>query len=1758
MSQNRLRVLLVDDEFSLREPLTKYLETIFEFEVDPAATYQEAIDLVKSRQGQYDVALIDRLLIPPPDGIQLMRDIKSNYPEIECIIATGWGTEERQIALQEGAFRYIEKPFNYEELEALIRTAAQQVRLRAINRDVLSKHNLDDVLQQITAAARSLALADDAEIQLLDETTGNLKSYGMSEEALPFSPLKSDPVQQLTRQIIGSGKTEAYPDLPKKADFQELVKLGFQSLVCVPIPGAEGNIGTLCAYSRRPGQFDRGSDVVLLQTLASQAGLAIANARAFEETRTHANYMEALVRTTGQLTQTTDFNEQLQLTWDFVRENLNTPVFYVALYDKPQGVIEFPMIFDEGKRLKLDPKDFEQASRTTIAGYVIKTAVEFYCPTSEARNKKCRELQIKSTSVGDPCQSCLCLPLEAGGEVLGALSVQSYQPYAFSPALLDACRALANHLAIAIENSRLVSTTQRTAEELDTLLGLSIDLASSIEPRQVMDRVCQAAVEYFQAQHSGLVLFDELFDYGRVEAEHPSDFGSVGIRIPLRGVPEEERLLNYREPLQIPDVAACNTLGPVKDILLELGILSTLIVPVVIKDKLLGSFSIDAVGNKRQFTSEEVELAKSFAAQAAVAIDHARLFDETQSRAKLLETLDESARHIRAEKDPERLMHEIVRLAAELVGCQSGCLLKYERHRGELEVTVVHQIPQELQHQRVMHDEGSIGLAARTGERKSFSDYSNSPYKDPVFERLGFNFGVATPLRAAGDVTAVLFLADPKPEYRLVPAAEEALDRFVNQAAIALNTSQLLTTEQRAMDQQEILLKVSDYIQAADDLDKILHVVLTGVTAGYGLGLNRAALLLLAESEEQLVGHLGIGHYEEGLVRRDWLEDQRSGRNDFSRYIDRLEKGEIGETPISSAIRDLILPMTVGDILTQVVAKRRYKLVYTRDKKKLAQEFVDAFQPAFPLIIVPLVARERTIGLLVADNKFTNDPITPELIKSLLTYANSAAIAIENRRLYVESQNKLSQVERTRRAAGMVAEAVVRRELSQVLKEIAERTCSIMSADSATLYAYNETTKRFTDWGYSNPGQRDPNSMVPPDRLKSISSPYKLLDLKQEPFHRVAAANALGDELLGGLFMKSEGMQTGVGMQLRAGDQIVGVMFVNFRDLHKFSEEEISTIQLFADQAAAAIHNKQLYDEVKSRANALEALYESGRIISGSHTLQRTLDQIAVQALTLVGDKAGDGCASQIVLKHGSRLQFAAASSPDLLARLKVAVMAQLKTETPIVSLLPGNKVGVVGRVAISGVPKMLGDVSKDPDYIPLDPQTRSELAVPMKTGDQVIGVINLEAPHKDIFVEDDLRSLELLAAQAAITVQTARLNEQTQLVAEIGREANSIELKPFLGSLFGRLTRLFSERDIPVYLNLGVYNIEKQAIELIPTPYYPAEIRARVQSIEGKGIMVWAAKHRQAVYVPDVTKDARYNRFLDNTQSEYAIPVFFGDKLLAVLDLESPIPDAFSKEDQGFLKTIANQIASTLKNVQQYNELKRTQGLVGSRTALAWVGMISNVYRHEMSSSAAVIRERLNLLRTDLTVDQLAGITEHLESIEKVAQKILAIPLAPPLSSAEGIQHFSLCELLRQRLAQLRAREYFTGIEFEINCSNAGTSMVRASPEWIKRLVDLLCYNAAEAMVESSVKRLTVKTAVDDEILRAIFQDVGKGISAEIREHLFERPVSKREGEKGLGIGLMMARLIVETYGGGIDVESTSSSGTSIYFWLPLETRSS
>ena len=191
MSEEHLLVLLVDDEASLRTPLARYLSNMYEYHVDTAANEEEAWERVLRAERPYDVALIDDLLTPKPGaepepiGIGLMAWLQERCPETECIIFTGWGMDRALEALQAGAYRYLAKPLNLDELGMTIRMAAEQGRLRQerdllsatleISRAMLSELDVGKTLEVITEVVSKLVGAEACAVALLDHATGKVR-----------------------------------------------------------------------------------------------------------------------------------------------------------------------------------------------------------------------------------------------------------------------------------------------------------------------------------------------------------------------------------------------------------------------------------------------------------------------------------------------------------------------------------------------------------------------------------------------------------------------------------------------------------------------------------------------------------------------------------------------------------------------------------------------------------------------------------------------------------------------------------------------------------------------------------------------------------------------------------------------------------------------------------------------------------------------------------------------------------------------------------------------------------------------------------------------------------------------------------------------------------------------------------------------------------------------------------------------------------------------------------------------------------------------------------------------------------------------------------------------------------------------------------------------------------------------------------------------------------------------------------------------
>lgn len=1921
MTQKHLRVLLVDDEKSLREPLTKYLEMNFGFEVCGAENSEEALQLLDAYHGQFDVALIDDLLFTPPEGIDLMRQIKAKYPEIESIIFTGWGNDHRQRALKEGAFRYLEKPFDNLELATLIRTAAQQVRLRAISREILLQRKLELVFAQITEATKSLVAADGSMIVRLDAITERLAVYPQQLEMEQQGKQIINAIESMSREIIANGNVVVVSETEnQKDDFAQLYAVGYRSFIGIPIIGEQGSLGALFAYSRTSGQFDAGETVAVLRTFAGQAGLAIANAYAFQQVKSHNEHMDALIKVGQKLTQTTHQDEQLDIAWDYVHQQLGVTTFLVALYDERSDRLSFPLVYDNNVAQSLDAITLgNEKTEWGITGHVVKTGNEIFWPTSDIEQEVCEALGIVSKRFGDPCCSCFYFPLTLGNQVVGAISVQSYDPYAFPPVTLDVCRALGNQLVVALENARLVTEARNWASDLETLQRLSTDLASSLSLDEVMTRTCKAAVALFTVDHSGLVLFDADNAYGTVAAEYPEATGTLKTRIPLSDVPGEQQLVANHDPVIVENVAdAQEYLGPVRRILYEqFGIQSILIVPVISKDRLLGSFSLDVIEKRRNFTQKEIELSKIFAAQVAVAIDNAQLYAETSRRGQLLSSLEAASRHIRAEKEPARLMSEVTRLAAELMDCDAGCLFDNDIYRKECRIAETYKLPDEIKGQVVRNGQDLISRVAARSVTAIWPCEESDISLAPPLDRYGFKQAIALPLKQNDQVMGVLLLAYRKDTVVFTSADQEILQRYAIQASIALQTSRSMTREQRRASQITTLHRMGSYLQSTNDIDRSLHILATGVTASYGLGLNRVGILFENGSNTEFVGRMGIGYYEESEWRQAVTSDGSIGQDSLDHYIERLERGELTPTPLQNVISALRISKNEDalNVFSSVTHDLRNAIVQESESNRLPKEFVTAFQPSFPLVVAPLVARGRAIGVLVADNKFTHSPITNPLTESLMTFINTAAIAIDNMRLVVEAQRREDQlrtyyeasnalvltndvgrvlneiVEKARVAAdascvGMIlmkksgkilrmivagaehpadssalvrpdgysmqvmttgvpakiedtlqavdtinpsrfwqgirsalcmpltiegerqgvvwfyygqqrtfsesevhavklyvnhaalAHDTVRRieelqqmriaaeamaqalEPAEALQEIVKLAARVLKADSVALWSFDDVRDKFIPHELTAYG-------IPDDVLESIRNAepkpgHTTETVMRESYLAVTDVLQPNVDYLGqptrDLLARID-VRSFQAVLLSVGEERLGVLYANYRDNTVFGDEDKNTLLTFASHAAQALKTARLLAQLQRTRRAAGVV--AGAVVQ--QELKETLTRIARETRDVL-----DADVVSIYAYDEEAKQFTAHGADITEQRQKDSILAptQLSPGSTVahrvISLDTEPYLLTVDDNAIDN-PTLSGSFVRREDI-------RAASAIQLRAGNNKVGVmfVSFRAAHR--FRSDEVATVQLFADQAAVAIrnrqlyaQTAFLLDQARHVSEIGQEvAANLDTDAFLESLFSRLVAIFGERQIPIYPSLATYDASHKTLNTFRTKFYPAGTRPDTIAItRTPGIMALVARSKKVYYSPDVSIDPNYNQLVENTRSEVAFPVIYDGGLLAVLDLESPMPNAFSDQDRQFLRTLAHQIAATIHNVQQYKDLRETQGLIGRRTAVAWVGMVAAEWGHRVVGNAVTIRDTVELLESDLSSTLTADATEKLDRIKRKVQDILDNQVSAPLHAAQGIEIVSLARLLEDRLYQLKQRPLCALLSTEFQDS-AFSATVRANPEWLKRVLDLLVDNAVRAMTNSRDKRLTI-TVCDApasevgqpltarNVVKVQVQDTGTGIPEKIRRDLFSKPVS---GTKGSGVGLLLAQLIIQTYGGDIYVDDTGADGTTMVFWLPKE----
>ncbi|MDP9144568.1 MAG: GAF domain-containing protein, partial [Actinomycetota bacterium] len=544
---------------------------------------------------------------------------------------------------------------NADLTEALEQQTATAEILRVISG---SPTDVQPVFDTIAQNARRLCEAGSAQVVTYDGELMRLQSLDNTNpertdalrRAFPMAPSQGS----ASGRAILTGQPVRIPDLQEDPNYDVRVVqgAGLRSVLAVPMLRDGAPIGTINVHIWATPRPFSDKQVALLQTFADQAVIAVENVRLFTELEARNSELRVSLE---QQTATSELLKvigrstfDLQPVFETLAENA------VRLSGAERGYI---YRFD-GQLLRLVVSHNASAEFRAFVEANPFGPVRENCAGRAALER--RTIHIHDVQADpeytygsrhvDPYRTILGIPMLRGDELLGVIIIYRQEVRPFTDSQIALLETFADQAAIAIENARLLGELQaRTAEltrsvqELQALSEVSQTLSSTLDLDTVLNTIVSHASQLAGTNSCTVYEYDEQAEAFVFRATHnlAEEVVAVARRAPIRrGEGVAGRMAVTREPVQVPDIGAAGAYsGPLRDVLLRTGARALLGIPILREDHLIGGLTVTRKA-PGEFSSEVIDLLKTFASQSAMAIQNARLFREIGDKGRQLEEAD--------------------------------------------------------------------------------------------------------------------------------------------------------------------------------------------------------------------------------------------------------------------------------------------------------------------------------------------------------------------------------------------------------------------------------------------------------------------------------------------------------------------------------------------------------------------------------------------------------------------------------------------------------------------------------------------------------------------------------------------------------------------------------------------------------------------------------------------------------------------------------------------------------------------------------------------------------------------------------------------------------------------------------------------------------------------------------------------------------------------------------------------------------------
>lgn len=1184
---------------------------------------------------------------------------------------------------------------------------------------------------------------------------------------------------------------------------------------------------------------------------------------------------------------------------------------------------------------------------------------------------------------------------------------------------------------------------------------------------------------------------------------------------------------------------------------------SALYVPMIVGDVVRGYVSLQNVDRENAFSDSDVRMLSTLAKSMSIGLENARLFNETEQRNAELAVINSIQQGLVAEMDMQGIYDLVGDRIRELFDSQVTTIEYFDTGSGYMHTKYLYEDgeryfpdaePINLTRQNIIKSGSYLlvnsnvtGFLTKSGETKP------EPLKGT---RMPLSF-LFVPLKVGDEVKGVVTLQNLDHENAFSDSDVRLLSTLANSMSVALENARLFNETEKKNAELAVINKVQEGLVREMDTEGIYK------TVG-----NKICEVLKSPT----------------LIIRQFDHEQEMETIEFA-----IEDGKrlYGDPqPLNWANKHLI--KTKESLL---INKN-----YTATAVKYGGKGVTIGRPPKSAVFVPMIVGGVVKGSISLQNIQKENAFSDSDVRLLKTLTNSMSVALENARLFNETEQKNAELAVINSVQkGLVAEM----NMQGIYDLVGDRIRDLFNSECTGIISFDHKNGK-EEFNYVfEDGKRIYPEPRPIDRMRqNIIEDKKPLLISENAIEEMSRINGLPFKPV----PETREAKSVLFVPMIVAEQVRGYVTLQNNDMeHAFNDSDVRLLNTLVNSMSVALENARLFNETEQRNAELAVINSVQKGLVAEMNMQGIYDLVGERIRDLFNSKC-TGIVSfdhdsgneefNYVFEDGKRLY--PNKRPIDKVRKKI-----IKEKKPI--LFSENALEEFSK--INGIPFK---------PLPETRQAKSVLYVPMIVGNNVRGYVSLQNMDREhAFNDSDVRLLNTLVNSMSVALENARLfNETTRLLEETEQRAtemqtvNSIshalvsqlEFKSLIKLIGDKMRQTFNA-DI-VYLAL----FDRQR-KMLDFPYmYGDQAESRTF---GNGITEKIILSREPLLInQDLEKTfekIEAERTGKLVESFLGVPVIAGKEAIGVISVQSTqLKNRFNENDLRLLKTIAANVGVAMQNAEAYRklhtaiaDLQAVQEQLIQQEKLASLGQLTAGIAHEIKNPLNFVNNfsELNIELLDEVVEEV-GKLGNSKATEEVRQMLSDIRENLRKVHQHGTRADSIVKSMLQHSrggsGKMEQTDFNYLVKEFVNLSFHG---MRSGKKAINVIIDLqldekvetiplisedfsrvvvnLCNNAFDAMWDKTKAtdrdpdykpKLTVRTHCSSENIELEIQDNGMGVPKNLQDKILQPFFTTKKGTQGTGLGLSITGDIIKAHKGKLALESAPGKGTCFKISIPYK----